>query len=197
MPAWASPRGHPVTDFCSGWILPGVIELMRILFDNGYNAMSKTSVARKTKQTISPKTPIVRLLDLTAGWSEFVQSEEGSGRRAVTEAELCRLCQEAGQLAIGLEESGADSAAEAESVRTFVIERIVPLVLGAVDTVPVSGLPKLGSIDAELADEREWQIAFSGSKELLRKAAEDARAERRQGKTLPLERSWIRTDFEG
>jgi len=44
-----------------------------------------------------------------------------------------------------------------------------------------------GSADEELADEHKWQSAFSKSKDVLRKAAERASAERRQGKTRPLE----------
>lgn len=40
---------------------------------------------------------------------------------------------------------------------------------------------------AELEDEREWDAQFAASLDILEQLAEEARAEHRAGKTLPLD----------
>jgi hypothetical protein len=74
------------------------------------------------------KTPAARLLDLTCGWSEFVQGEDGRVvDPSVTVDELCDLYQEAGRAVSDVPEG--DTEHEKVVVRRFVEERIVPLLL--------------------------------------------------------------------
>lgn len=85
------------------------------------------------------KTPFTRLLDLTAGWSQFVDREqEGFAFEEVAEEEgwtdpsvsvddLCDLYQQAGNL-IGIDETLAPEE-EARRVRAFVEHRVLPLLL--------------------------------------------------------------------
>ncbi len=74
----------------------------------------------------SEKTPLTRLLDLTAGWAAFVQQEdEAWPDPAVSLEELCDLYQEAGALVAD------DLSAEEETriVREFVETRLLNLLL--------------------------------------------------------------------
>lgn len=85
------------------------------------------------------KTPFTRLLDLTAGWSQFVDREQegltaGEGPEEeswsdpdVSVEDLCDLYQAAGNL-IGINESLSPEE-EAQRVRAFVAQRILPLLL--------------------------------------------------------------------
>jgi hypothetical protein len=71
-------------------------------------------------------TPLTRLLDLTAGWAQFVQeNEEDAVDAAVSADELCELYQEAGRLMA----EDLSPREEARRVRRFVEERILPLLL--------------------------------------------------------------------
>jgi len=75
------------------------------------------------------KTPSVRLLDLLAGWSAFVSDEEENGAvdPALSAEEIGALYQSAGEL--GETGRGISRNEEEEAVRTFVEQRLLPLLL--------------------------------------------------------------------
>lgn len=72
------------------------------------------------------KTPLTRLLDMTAGWADFVQKDDaGVVDPAVSADELCELYQGAGQI-MAEEMSPAE---ESRQVRRFVEDRVLPLLM--------------------------------------------------------------------
>ena len=84
------------------------------------------------------KTPLTRLMDLTAGWAEFVQEGDGDVvDPAVSTDELCDLYQEAGLLMV----EELSPREEVRQVRRFVEDRILPLLLReSSGTLPVAAL---------------------------------------------------------
>ncbi len=84
---------------------------------------------------ITEKTPSARLLDLLIGWAEWVSQEEAANRycdervvdRALAADELFALYQEAGGLVCGVDE--ADTPAERHVVISFLLDRVLPLLL--------------------------------------------------------------------
>lgn len=55
------------------------------------------------------------------------------------------------------------------------------------DAKAVPAFPNFAAPEEEAADECEWEATFAASQSLLARLAEEAREERRQGKTVPLE----------
>src|SRR5688572_20444967 len=74
-----------------------------------------------------PKTAATRLLDLLAGWSEFVTNDEESGvyDPALTAEEIAGLYQAAG--AQSLQWDALSEADEDQAVREFVETQVLPL----------------------------------------------------------------------
>jgi hypothetical protein len=94
-------------------------------------ATTETRTSANARQACSPMT---RLLDMLAGWSAYVDDSEKAAEsaesrilRTVTSDEISALYQEAGGEWLKFDES--DSAAEDATVRQFIEERILPLLL--------------------------------------------------------------------
>lgn len=90
---------------------------------------AEATVANRSDLKASEKTTSTRLLDLLAGWSAYVSTDEDNGLRdpALPAEEIGELYQLAGQESeTWLEMS---EASQEEAIRTFVAERILPLLL--------------------------------------------------------------------
>ena len=90
-------------------------------------AIMDTVTIEQPQTTKSPKTPGTRLLDLLAGWTNYVSSdEEHDCTDTMMQAEdIGALYQEAANLVMPLD----DVTAEEIAVRQFLQERILPLLL--------------------------------------------------------------------
>ena len=79
--------------------------------------------------TTSTKSPATRLLDLLAGWTDYVDHDEDHQLvdAALPAEQIAQLYQEAGALAC----EEFDLNGEADAVRAFMIERVLPLLTRA------------------------------------------------------------------
>ena len=82
--------------------------------------MSQASIL-EAQRVAAAKAPTARLLDLLAGWSQYVSAEEGM-EDTVSAEEIADLYQEAGAIQ-------AKDTQEAEQVRQFVQQRVLPILL--------------------------------------------------------------------
>ena len=87
------------------------------------SATSDAEAIRKSAST--------RLLDLLAGWSAYVGTDEENQMEdaALTCEEISELYQEAGAQSLAWEQLNQEE--EAHAVSTFITERVLPLVVGA------------------------------------------------------------------
>lgn len=93
--------------------------------------MTTTKAAKQQSQTAG-----TRLLDLLAGWSEFLANEEESGVTdpALTAEQIAELYQAAG--AQSLQWDSLSEAEEEQAVREFIEARVVPLLTRRAIAVP-------------------------------------------------------------
>jgi len=82
-----------------------------------------------TEQRVSSKTACGRLLDLLAGWSAYVTTDEENGvpDPALTAEEIGALYQLAGELSEGWEQLSIEG--QGEAISAFVKEHVLPLLL--------------------------------------------------------------------
>lgn len=92
--------------------------------------MAGTSTPKQETQA-EPKSPSTRLLDLLAGWSAYVASDEDNGikDRAVSASDLADLYQAAGAASVGWDDLSEQD--QECAVRAFVGDHIVPLLFGS------------------------------------------------------------------
>jgi hypothetical protein len=85
--------------------------------------------ANVTKQSVSNKTALTRLLDLLAGWSAYVSADEEDAVHdpSLSAAEIGALYQLAGELSEEWEQLGMEG--QGKAISAFVEERILPLLL--------------------------------------------------------------------
>ena len=72
------------------------------------------------------KTQTTRLMDLLAGWAEFVENEEGKFDDPVTSDLIGDLYSEAAEIA---SRDYTDAEAERDAIGIFVSERLLPVLL--------------------------------------------------------------------
>jgi|GEM_PF-3258811 len=90
--------------------------------------MSQPAILETQGKANTEKTPLTRLLDLLAGWSQFVSTEDANSDSASAE-EIADLYQAAGAIEV-------EGAEEAEQVRQFVQQRILPILLRTESVLP-------------------------------------------------------------
>lgn len=92
-------------------------------------AIMDTATIEQTPANANAKTAGTRLLDLLAGWSNYVSSdeEEGLTDTALKAEDLAALYQEAASLIMPID----DAEDEQAIVQRFVQERLLPLLLCA------------------------------------------------------------------
>ena len=93
--------------------------------------MTTTEAAKQ-----QPKTAATRLLDLLAGWSEFVANDEESGVNdpALTAEQIADLYQAAG--AQSFQWDSLSEAQQEQAVREFIEARVLPLLTRRTTAVP-------------------------------------------------------------
>ena len=84
-----------------------------------------TAIAELENQTKS-KTPSVRVLDLLAGWIEYVDRQNGEYPDTLSYDDVADLYQTAGEVAC---RDFPDSETERDAVCRFLTEKVIPLVL--------------------------------------------------------------------
>ena len=94
----------------------------------GVYEMVATEERPATMSTVGVKTPHARLLDMLAGWSEYVEADVYRDAEGVNDR-IADLYQEAG--ALGLEPLNPVDANSDEVIRAFIIDRVLPVLTAA------------------------------------------------------------------
>ena len=79
-----------------------------------------------TVEETQQKTPVTRLLDMLAGWSEYIEHENGKYPDTLSNEQIGALYQEAGAIA---ERDYGDIENEQNAVCRFVTERVIAALL--------------------------------------------------------------------
>ena len=89
--------------------------------------MSVQEALRPDVSVITVKDPATRLLDLVAGWANFVEDTEDHDPDIVRSANLHILLQEAGEYVAQLD--GVSNSDQEALIRSFIERHIMPLLL--------------------------------------------------------------------
>ena len=91
--------------------------------------MDLLAAASRTEERAAAKTSHNRLLDMIAGWASFAERDEERGypdAPGVNDS-IHELYQEAG--ALGLDKNNPVDEETEESIRAFVVERVLPVLM--------------------------------------------------------------------